>query len=233
VASDHGHRVLSLERNAARQHLEDDRAEAVDVGSPVHRSAGELLRGRVRDRSDELVRPGQPRLVGGLADVREAEVHDLVDALPWRELVRDDVGGLQVAMDDAVAMGEMERGAQRRHDRLHVVERQSAALADFLLDAAAVQQLHHQERTIGLVGVEVEDRDDVGVAQAGTRPALAHEPLDRTRTGVVGADDLDGDLVAKQQAPRPVDGAHAAFGERGEDLVPAVKDLPDRQHGDI
>ena len=57
--------------------------------------------------------------------------------------------------------------------------------------------------------------------------ALAHEPLERPRTGDVREDHLDRDLVAEQNAARPVHGAHAAFRQRRENLVAPVEDLPD------
>ena len=75
-------------------------------------AADELLGRGVGDRADELVRPGEPRVRGGFPDVREAEVHELVDALAGRELVRHDVGRLEVAMDDAEAVRELERGSR-------------------------------------------------------------------------------------------------------------------------
>jgi len=80
------------------------------------------------------VRAGQPRLVAG-AHVRDAEIHDLVHTLPPPEIVRDDVGGLQVAMDDPLLVRELERGAERREDALHLRRVQRAADRDLLLEA--------------------------------------------------------------------------------------------------
>ena len=62
---------------------------------------------------------------GRFPDVRQAEVHQLVDPLARRELVRDDVGRLQVAMDDAETVRELEGAAERRHDAAHVVDREA------------------------------------------------------------------------------------------------------------
>ena len=44
-------------------------------------------------------------------------------------------------------------------------------------------------------------------------------------------DDLDRDFVAEQRAAGAIDRAHPAFGERRENLVSAVEDLPGREHG--
>ena len=46
-------------------------------------------------------------------------------------------------------------------------------------------------------------------------------------------DDFDRDVVAEQHPARAIHRAHAPFGERREDLVAAVQDLPDREHGQI
>ena len=117
-----------------------------------------------------------------------------------------------------------------RHDAPHVVDRQPAVRANLVLQARAVEQLHHQERVLGLIDVEIEDRDDVRVAEPGAGPALAHESLAGRVAGLVGADDLDGHLVAEQRAAGAVDRAHPAFGERREYLVPAVEDLSGGVH---
>ena len=119
------------------------------------------------------------RVSSRVAQVGQAEVHDLVDALAGSELVRDDVGRLQIAVDDAEVVRELERGAERRHDRLHLREAQPPLRRDFVLDRQPVQQLHHQERMVLVVHVEVEDGDDVRMAQARAGAALAKEPIAR------------------------------------------------------
>ena len=104
-----------------------------------------------------------------LADVGQPEVHQLVDALARRELVRDDVRRLEVAMDDAEAVRELQRGAERRDDAADVLDRQLSGRGQLVLQAAPVEQLHDQERMAVRPDVEVEDRDDVRMAQPGRR----------------------------------------------------------------
>ena len=128
---------MPVERHPSGQHLEDDDAEAVDVGPLIDRAGGQLLGRGVRDRADELVGARQPRLVGGFAEVRNAEIDDLVDLVAAGEVVADDVGRLQIAMDDAAAVRELQRVAERRHDAPDVVHLQPAALGDLVLDARA------------------------------------------------------------------------------------------------
>ena len=62
VAVQHAQRIVAGIRHAAGQHLEHDRAEAVDVRARVDDRRRQLLGRGVCDRSDELVRPGQPRV---------------------------------------------------------------------------------------------------------------------------------------------------------------------------
>ena len=53
----------------------------IDVRARVDDAAGQLLRRRIGHRADELMRSGEPRLIAVPADVGDAEIDDLVDAL--------------------------------------------------------------------------------------------------------------------------------------------------------
>ena len=137
VAVQHRQRIVARERQPAGQHLEHDGAEAVDVGSRVddRRRAAARARRRRSCRGTRAARSAaSPRR---LAQVGKAEVDDLVDALARAELVADDVGRLEVAMDDAAVVGELQRGAERRHDRRTSLERQPAALRRSLPSGSA------------------------------------------------------------------------------------------------
>src|SRR5262249_17925393 len=143
------------------------------------------------NRADELVRTGEPLVRIRLADVCEAEVHELVHALSRGEFVSDDVGWLEVPMNDAEAVRKLERCANRRQKRLDFGQRQAPAFRNLLLETAAVEQLHHEERMVLAIHVEIEDRNDVRVAEAGAGAALAHEAFARTGARVLAANDLD------------------------------------------
>ena len=103
-----GDEVGAEERRPARERLEQRHAERVEVGGEPDRRAGDLLGRHVRERADEA------------AGLRLAEV-DEVGAAEVAELgvagdVEEDVGRLDVAVDDAALV----RGVQRRQQ----VERQ-------------------------------------------------------------------------------------------------------------
>ena len=128
------------------------------------------------------------------------------------------------------ACASAERRADRRHDPLHLIDGERTALGQVLLQARPAEQLHHEERPLRIVGVVVEDRDDVRMAELRAGAALANEPLERPRAPVLRQDHLDRDVVAEQDPPRAIDRAHAAFRERREDLVATVEDLANREH---
>src|SRR5262249_41113860 len=100
-----------------------------------------------------------------------------------------------------------------------------------LPEAAAVQQLHHEERPPFAVEVVIEDRNDIRMPQLRARAALAQEALACAPVArKFRADDLQRDVVAEQAAPRAKDGAHAAFGKQFDDLVPSVQDRSGGEH---
>ena len=83
----------------------------------------------------------------------------------------------------------------------------------------------------GRVDVVVEDRDDVRMAQLGAGAALAQEALGRLGAEVGGMQRLERHFVAEADAPRAEHLAHAAGGERPDDLVAAVDDRAGAEHG--
>ena len=103
----------------------------------------------------------------------DAEVGDL--HLPGRR--DEDVAGLHVAVDDAVAVGEAERGGDVRGDLGGAPGVQRALGADDLREAAALDVLHDDEVGAVLLAPVV-DGHDVGVVEVGRGLGLTTEPLD-------------------------------------------------------
>lgn len=81
-----------------------------------------------------------------------------------------------------------------------------------------------------VVGVEVENRDDVRMPELGRGAALAQEAFARLTVGVWREQHLERHVVAEGDAARLVDLPHAAGAERTEDLVAAVDDVAGGQH---
>ncbi|MFN7974371.1 MAG: hypothetical protein U0166_18815 [Acidobacteriota bacterium] len=114
VHQEHLHRALGQERWPPREELVEDAAERVEVGARVEELASRLLRRHVERRAGDLAHHLHrlPELcVECLA--RQPEVHDHGHAVRRHE----DVVGLQVAVQDPLAVEVGERRAQAPHDR--------------------------------------------------------------------------------------------------------------------
>ncbi len=199
-----GGRGLALERPLARQELEGDDAEGVEVACGRGALAAGLLRRQVARRADDRARFGEGAEVGR---ARHAEVGDL-DALV---AVEQQVPGLDVAMDDPVRVCRVERGRCLAEP----VERASHGLRTFALETvcqrAAREVLHHDVRP-AVVLADVEDRDRARrVREPGDGERLAGEaPADRVVVCEPVRQQLDGDDPREVGVLRPVDLAHAA-----------------------
>ena len=118
-------------------------------------------------------------------------------------LVEQQVPRLDVAMDDAVPV----RGVERRRRLLEPVERlvrrRRPAVAQPVLERAAVEVLHDDERPARPLA-DVEDRDRVRLAgEARCRERLAREPLpERFVPRVPLGEHLDRDGAAERPRPR-------------------------------
>ena len=93
---------VGVERRLAGQHLVRDDAEGVLIRRAAHFAGGALLGAHVRRRAHG--RPGHGQSLG-FHHFGDAEVCD--DGVPIA--VHHDVGGLDVAMDDAAAVRVAER----------------------------------------------------------------------------------------------------------------------------
>ena len=204
------HRV-GLERLPARQQLVEHRAQREHVGARVGALAADLLGRHVVRRAHD--HPGLRHVRGARA--REAEVHDL--HAPGGQDV--DVRRLQVAVDDALGVGEGEAVRDLLHDVELVPQVVQAPGADDLLEVHALEELHrHVEAALLLA--EVEDGDDVQVVQAGGGLGLAAEPLHEVVVGGEHAGHrLDGDEPVEDGVPGLVDLAHGPLADAGDDLV--------------
>ena len=188
-------------------------AERVDVGPRVDAAALDLLRRDVVDRADDVARLGQLRL-RALDALGQAEVGEEGGAA-----LDQDVGGLDVAVDEPHAV----RGVERRGDLAADVDRpvraQAALAAQHGGEVGALDVLHREvEQPVLLAGVV--DRDDVRVLQRGGDPRLAVEALaEPGGLGELRGDDLDGRAAAQVDVLGPVDQAHAAAADPLLDLV--------------
>jgi hypothetical protein len=164
----------------------------------------------------------------GLAQLGQAEVEHLD-----RVVVGDhDVGGLDVAVKDALGVG----GGQGVGDGDEGVEglarRHGALGPDALAQGPALDQLHDQE-VLAVLGQDVEQGDHARVRDRGRGPGLAQHAGAALRVVGQGAGQkLDGDVAVEALVAGAPDLAHGAFAEAGQQAV-GPDELPGGGHGGI
>ncbi len=206
------------ERRVAGEQLEQHAACGVDVRPGVHRLAACLLRGEVLRGPDDGRGLGDVLALAQRAG--DAEVHHLDRAGG----VDHDVGRLDVAVDDAVLVREVERGADVGHHLDDALLGQRTGRLDDLAERLPVDELHDDVReraelALDLAGVV--DRDDGRVVQRRRVLRLAAEPeLELRVTCEVGAEDLHGHVPGEPGVHAVVHLGHAAIAERVAQLVP-------------
>src|SRR5262249_6197292 len=221
---DQGHaaRPVVADGRRAGQELVKQDAQGIDVaarvdapGTDVRLFGAHVLR-RAHDRTDQrfggLV--GQ-RLLDRLGD---AEVDDLRERLAL--VPRDqDVGRLDVAVDDALLVGVLDRLADRHEQFQALADRQTVVVAE-AGDRYALDQLHHEVRPAVGRGTRVEYPGDVEVVHQGQGLALGLETGHDVFTVPAGLDDLQPDPAADGFfLLGQVDGPHAAVADLLEQAV--------------
>jgi len=98
VLGDHRHGIVAKEGGAPRHHLVEHRSERIEIAPRIGRAAHRLLRRDVGDRADEHALLGEARLVEGYGEPEIPELRRPVAREP-------DVLGLEIAVDDAEAVG--------------------------------------------------------------------------------------------------------------------------------
>ena len=233
-------RIARPERRTADQQLVQDGAERVDVGRRADlavlapRLLGCHVTGGAEDRAGARLAGIVVHLLG------QAEIRDLGHGVPGPvvrgqggvrielpapdhrrlavHLGQQDVGRLEVAMDDPPIVGHR-HGARQGLDELGGRPGTRRALADPLVETASVDQLQREERqAVVLAGLV--DLDDIGMRELGDGLGLGAESRQAHGTHVhPGEDHLQGDQALQTPVPGLVDHAHAAAPEFLHDVV--------------
>ena len=217
-------RRVARERRDAGDHLVEHDAERVHVAATVDGKALRLLGREVGGGAHHRTGLGEPVARAG---ARDAEVGDLHVARSGQQ----HVAGLHVAVHDAVAVRERERGRDLGGDLGGLVRVDRRLGADEVAQRSAFDVLHHDEVRAVLLAPVV-DRDDVGVVEVRGGLRLAAEALDERRLArVLGEQRLQRDRPVQQLVVREVDLGHPALRELALDLVAVRKDPAGQRHG--
>jgi len=129
-----------------------------------------------------------------------------------------DVGGLQIAMHDALLVSGSQRIGDPNRHREDLFYRQPAC-QDLPVQRLAFHQLHRQEmHAAGLL--DGLNGDDVRMVERRDGARLSSKALEAGRIeGHRGGQDLQGDVAAERGIGGPIDLAHPARAQRTDNLI--------------
>ncbi len=208
---------------AAGQQLVEDHPQRIHVARRRHVISPDLFRAGVgRGHRPHRGHGHHGRAEGRLRieRFRDPEIEELRGPVPGDE----DVGRLEVAVDDQRPMGGFHRLAHGQEKLEAVVDRE-ALLVAIPVDRAALDVFHDDVGETVLGGPAVEQPGDVGVLQAGQDPPLGLESPQQTVAVAPQRKDLDRDRLIETAvgALGSVDRPHPAH---GDPLLQAIRADP-------
>ena len=209
------------ERRLAGECLVEDARQTVDVAATVYLPRSRRLLGRhVSRRANRESGFGELVPARRADGARDAEIGD--NGVATRE---HDVFGLDIAMDDVVAVRVCQRFRHFPRDEQRVLDRQLRLSLQPVAEGFAFYERHDVvEGARGVAGVI--DGQDVGVLQPGGQLDLAQEALAPQRHGDFGAQRLERDEALMPDIAGEVDHRHPAAAELPiNDVVPGQRPI--------
>ena len=221
---------VAAEWKRARRHFVEDDAEGKEVAAGIDFFAAHLFGRHVGDGAESGAGAGEVLVArtlrcGGVGDgftaggdgvghFCEAEVENFCGATFGDE----DIGGLDVAVNDAGAVSGVERVGDFDADFEKAIEFERAA-GDDVLESRTVEKLHGDEGA-AVVFADVVDGADVGMIQRGSGASFALEAIERLRVAseIIGKK-LESDEAAETRVFCFVNHAHATAAEFFDDAV--------------
>lgn len=196
------------------EHLPEEQAQGIDVGGDAGVQAAGLFGTRVGEGEGAKLRAAD----AGFAEIEEfgdAEVEDLGVAVGGDE----DVGGLQVAVNDQLLVSGMNGGTNLAKE---MEARGGIEGAAGIEQGLAVEPLH-DEVAAAIGDAAVQELDDVRVRESGQDLAFAEEHAFGIAGGEGSGDHFERDFLIEFTviAAGAVDDAHAALGDAAGDAVGA------------
>ena len=212
---------VGREGHRAGDRLDEDEAERVHVGLAVDGLALGLLRRGVAGGAEHgALRLGPRRLGQGAG---QAEVGDAQPAV----VAEQEVGGLDVAVDEAAAVGVVEGPGGLEADEQGLRRREPDALVEHGAQAAAAEVLGDDVGR-AVVVAPVVDGDDVRVVQGRGRLRLGPEAAEEgVVVGEGGVQDLHRDPAAEAHVVGQEDLGRRAGADGGDEPIPPAQDATD------
>ena len=219
-----GHCQLGVadERGTAGQKLIEQAGGGIEVGTGVDDLTARLFGGEVLGGADHRLGLRQSRVV--LECSGDPEVHDLDVTLGGEH----DVRRLDVAVDDAVAMGVLERSEDSGDDVEGLVDGECAVFIEDFAQRLTLDVFHDDEghghgRATGFdefLFTRIVDGDDSGVIETGRGLRLALEAgVERGIAGEIGAQKFDGHATPETVVDALMHFCHAPTAEERTNFV--------------
>src|SRR5208282_3964938 len=211
------------------QKLVENHTNRVDVAGGFHGLdfAPDLFRAHVRGGAQRLAELGKLVAgVTGIEDLGDAEVEDLESLLAGRRaILKHQVLGLEVSVDDVHVMRDLERIAELPQHVIDPGKRHGYLGLEPLIEALASDEFHLDESLSLGQDIGVMNGDDVGVGEPRHRLSLpAKSPPPFRVAGDSGGDGFQGSLGFELQVPNQVDLPHAPRAQLAEHQVLVEKD---------
>ena len=146
-------------------------------------------------------------LAGGVHGSGDAEVGEHASLALEQDVLR-----LDVAMDDALALGVSQRVGHRPGDPQRIRQRELGLAGQAAPERLTLHVGHGEPEPAGRF-TGVVNREDVRVVEPGGEPDLPDEPLGAQRVRQLGMENLQGDGAVVPEIAGQVDGGHAAAAE--------------------
>ncbi len=216
---------VSLDRRRAGQKLVKNHAQGVNIGTGVdiERVESRLLGGHVERRAGNAAKRGEkamlgePHTAGGLG---QTEVDDLGNGCSVMAFDQD-VGGLQVAVDDPLLVGVLHGRADLAEEGEPFRELEPVLVA-VVGERDPLDQLHDEKRTTVLGRAGIEDLGDVGMVHQRQRLAFGLEAGEDGFGIHASLDQFESDRASDRLSLLgKVDRSHAPFADFLAKLVAA------------